>query len=172
MTRSPLTHVVIIALLGATSPESAWTQAVPACPTETTPQVVHLRTLERSLALRAGDLERLPRQRIQLDDRDGPALFEGVALRDVLRLAGVPVDSLRGPQAAMVVVAEARDGYRAAFSLAELDEGFSDRLFVLADRKNGAPIADGDGPFRVVGKGEGRRSRWIRQVHCLRVVRP
>jgi hypothetical protein len=85
-------------------------------------------------------------------------------------MAGVPVESLRGAQAATVVVAEAKDGYRAAYSLAVLDETFSGRLFILADRRGEAALGEGEGPFRVIAEGETRRSRCIREVRCLRVV--
>lgn len=130
----------------------------------------------RPITLGAADLERLPRRRVVVEDRDGPAEFEGVPLLEILKGAGVPVESLRGPQAATVVVAEASDGYRAAYSLGELDPSFSDRLFILADRRladsgAGEGLREGEGPFRVVAEGEARRSRWIRAVQCLRVVR-
>lgn len=144
------------------------------CPDAAPPSIVYVRgEVERSLDLSAEDLERLPRTRFRLEDGEGGAVaYEGVAMKDILAHAGVPMESLRGPQAATVVVAEARDGYRAVYALGELDESFSDRLVVLVDRKDGAALAEDEGPFRVVMRGERRRSRWIRQVSCLRVVRP
>jgi len=38
------------------------------------------------------------------------------------------------------VVAEAEDGYRVVFALAELDSGFLDSEVVVADTMDGAPI--------------------------------
>ena len=76
---------------------------------------------------------------------------------------------MRGPLASTVVVAEARDGYRAAYTLAELDPDFSGREIILADRKNGATLSPDEGPLRIFMLGETRRSRWPRQVHCLRI---
>jgi hypothetical protein len=135
------------------------------------PSLQILGDVAHPITLGIADLERLPRHRVQVEDRGGPAGFEGVPLLEILRVAGVPVESLRGAQAATVVIAVAHDGYRSAYSLAELDNTFSDRLFILADRREGAALGEGEGPFRVVAEGETRRSRWIREVQCLRVVR-
>jgi hypothetical protein len=124
----------------------------------------------RPMTFGAAELERLPRRRALVEDRNGPAEFEGVPLLEILRAAGLPVESLRGAQVATVVIAEARDGYRAAYSLGELDDAFSGRLFILADRRGGDVLGEDEGPFRVVAEGDTRRSRWIREVRCLRVV--
>ncbi len=169
--------------LALLSPDSGWSQQASVCPAVDGGRtdvdgggaaVVHVRgEVERALDLTVQELARLPRRQIRIEEDDGSvARYEGVALVDILARAGVPTESLRGPQAASVVVAEARDGYRAAFALAELDEAFSDRLIVLADRKDGDALSADEGPYRVVMRGERRHSRWIRQVTCLRVVRP
>ena len=65
--------------------------------------------------------------------------YEGVALEEILRKAGVPQgDALRGPAMAAYVVAEAADGYRVVFSLAELDAGIADSEVIVADTMDGA----------------------------------
>lgn len=174
MRRSMCRVCSILALIVLAASEPAWARQAAACPEGGREDVVYVRgEVERPLELTARELERLPRTRLRLEGRDGrPVEYEGVALLDLIAHAGVPTDRLRGPQAAAVVVAEARDGYRAVFALAELDEAFSDRLVVLVDRKDGAALAPEEGPFRVVMRGEQRHSRWIRQVSCLRVARP
>lgn len=97
--------------------------------------------------------------------------FSGVALGELLRLVDVPRgDSLRGPALATYVLIEAADGYRALFALAELDAGFTDRLFLLADRKDGAALTPKDGPFQLIVPDEKRPARWVRQVRRVRVV--
>jgi hypothetical protein len=101
-----------------------------------------------------------------------PATYEGVALADLLGLAGVTFgQTVRGPRLADVVVVEASDGYRVAFALAELDPGFTDRVVLLADRRDGQPFGKDDGPFRVIVPGEKRPARWIRQVTAIKLVR-
>jgi hypothetical protein len=60
-------------------------------------------------------------------------------------------------------VVKAADGYRAVYALPELDPSFTDRVILLADRRNGAPL-DAKAPFRVVVPGEKHEARWVRQV--------
>jgi hypothetical protein len=75
-----------------------------------------------------------------------------------------------GGNFARVVSVGARDGYRVAFALAELDPSLGNRTVVLADRCNGAPLSAEDGPWRLVVPGESRPARWIRQVDSIRVL--
>lgn len=162
--------LVVAALL----PAVAWGQDPSSCPSPTDAQSVYVLGVDGgAVSLGAPELEALPRAHAEVVRDDGGAdVYEGVTLAALLARVDVPMESLRGPQAATVVVAEARDGYRAAYALAELDASFSDRLVLLADRKNGEALGDAEGPFRIVMRGERRHSRWIRQVSCLRVVRP
>jgi len=167
--------VGVLVGLVLSAPGGASAQQPSSCPTpgQGSGAVLHLRgAVQEPLTLSAPELDRLPRERVRVEERDGGvAEYEGVLLAAILARAGVPTESLRGPQASTVVVAEALDGYRAAFALAELDAAFSDRRVLLVDRKNGAPLSAEEGPFRVVMEGERRHSRWIRQVVCLRVER-
>lgn len=100
------------------------------------------------------------------------ATWEGVPMIEILRAAGAPVDAeLRGGNLALVVRVSARDGYSAVFALAELDPKFRDDEVLLADRRDGAVIADEEGPFRLVAPGEKRQGRWVRQVDRIDVLR-
>lgn len=164
--------VVVLALVGARGGSAQQPSSCPA-PADGRAAVVYVRgAVPQALDLSAPELERMRRERVRVEERDGGvAEYEGVALAEVLALAGVEMGSLRGPQAATAVVAEARDGYRAVFALAELDASFSDRRILLVDRKNGGALPDSEGPFRIIMEGERRHSRWIRQVGCLRVER-
>jgi DMSO/TMAO reductase YedYZ molybdopterin-dependent catalytic subunit len=56
------------------------------------------------------------------------------------------------------------------FALPELDAAFTDRLVLLADRKNGEPLSSRDGPFQLVVPDEKRPARWVRQVRRIRVI--
>ncbi len=96
---------------------------------------------------------------------------EGVNLFALLQASkAVPTDPARGAQLAKVVVVGARDGYRVAFSLGELDPSLGNRAVVLTNRCNGAALDADDGPWRLVAPGESRPARWIRQVESIRVV--
>lgn len=127
----------------------------------------------RTLKLTAGDFSGLPRQTLHAKDRDGKeAEFEGVPLVAVLKAAGVKFGSdLRGPALANYLVVEAADGYRAVFSLPELDPDFTDHILLLADRRDGKPLGENEGPLRVVVLGEKRHTRWVRKVVALKVGR-
>jgi DMSO/TMAO reductase YedYZ molybdopterin-dependent catalytic subunit len=122
--------------------------------------------VERPQQWTMDDLATLPRHEIRARDRDGKeATFTGVALVDLLRLAGVPLgQELRGQHLATYLLIEAADGYRVVFALPELDPAFTDREVLLADRRDGQPLAAAEGPLRLVVPGEKRHARWIRQV--------
>jgi hypothetical protein len=144
------------------------------CP-EPTPKVILSvgGDVPRPLKLTTPEFTRLRRQTLRAKDRDGKeAEFEGVLLVAVLKEAGVKFGSdLRGPALANYLVVEAADGYRAVFSLPEVDPDYTDHIILLADRRDGKPLGREEGPLRVVVLGEKRHSRWVRQVIALTVGR-
>ena len=98
--------------------------------------------------------------------------YEGVLLEDLLRKAGVPqAENLRGAAMATYVLAEAADGYRVVFSLAELDSGILDSEVIVADTMDGAPLGAKQGPFRIVAPHEKRPARWVRMLKSITVER-
>jgi DMSO/TMAO reductase YedYZ molybdopterin-dependent catalytic subunit len=112
----------------------------------------------------------LKRLTLKVDDHGEPAVYEGVSLTEVLALAGAPVgEKMRGAQLSLVVVAKAADDYVVTYSLAELDPGFTDRVAILADRRDGKPLAENAAPFQIIVPGEKKHGRWIRQVVSLTV---
>jgi hypothetical protein len=95
-----------------------------------------------------------------------------VLLIDVLKNAGVPAgDALRGAELSRYIVVTGVDGYRAVFALAELDPAFTDHPALLADRRDGAALADNARPFVVVTPGDKRPTRWVRQAIRIDVQR-
>lgn len=129
--------------------------------------------VERPLKLSAIDLARLPHRTVRAKEHDGKeATFEGVELGEVLKLAGVKFgEAMRDKSLALFLVAEARDGYRAVFALPELDHAFTDRIILLADRRDGKPLAASEGLLRIVMPDEKRQARWVRQVNSLTIRR-
>ncbi|HXM48259.1 MAG TPA: hypothetical protein VN956_10340 [Pyrinomonadaceae bacterium] len=76
------------------------------------------------------------------------ASFDGIELADVLKLAGVKFgEQLRGKDLALFLVVGAVDGYHAVFALPELDHAFTDRIIILADRRDGNALAEKEGPL-------------------------
>jgi DMSO/TMAO reductase YedYZ molybdopterin-dependent catalytic subunit len=127
--------------------------------------------VKQELRLVAADLKAMPRVKLTAKDHDGVAReYEGVALPAILGKAGVPQGSeLRGKNMTLIVVAEASDGYRAAFSLAELDADFASAHVIVADMEDGKPLDAQHGPLRLVVPGDKRQSRWVRMLRILSV---
>jgi hypothetical protein len=109
---------------------------------------------------------KLPRQTVKASDPAGtPATYEGVSLAEVLKAAGVTMGKdLKGPLLANCLIVQAADGYRVVFSLPEIDPEMTDRVVLLADRKDGKPLDAKEGPYRLVVSHDKRHSRWVRQV--------
>jgi DMSO/TMAO reductase YedYZ molybdopterin-dependent catalytic subunit len=117
----------------------------------------------------AADLAELPRVQVRATAHGTTASFSGVTVASVLRLAGVPIDSVRGGRAATYVVASAADGYRVVFSLAELAPDLTRRVVLLADERDGKALAGDEGPLRLVLPDDARPTRWVRQLTSLTV---
>ena len=78
---------------------------------------------------------------------------------------------LRGANVASYVVFSASDGYRAVFSLAELDPELTDSQVIVADRVDGNPLLADDGPLRIVAPKDLAGARSIRMLEKIEVVR-
>jgi len=114
------------------------------------------------------DLESLPRIKITTGTS---ATYEGVALGSLLAKAGVGFgETVRGKRMASYLLAEGADGYRVVIALPEIDPGFTDKQIVLAFLKDGKPLDDKEGPYRIVIPAEKRMARWVRQVTTLKIV--
>jgi DMSO/TMAO reductase YedYZ molybdopterin-dependent catalytic subunit len=129
--------------------------------------------VEHPLKLMAADMSKLPRRTVRAKDHDGKETsFEGVELGEVLKLAGVKFgEQMKGKSLALFLVADAADNYRAVFALPELDHAFTDRVILLADKRDGKPLAASEGPLRIVVPDEKRTARWVRQLGSLTIRR-
>jgi DMSO/TMAO reductase YedYZ molybdopterin-dependent catalytic subunit len=142
-----------------------------------TPAAAELRingAVTTPLVLTVADLKSMPRKKLSVVNPHDKKTenYEGVLLEELLRKAGVPQgESLRGPAMASYVLAEAGDGYRVVFSLAELDSGIVNSEVMVADTMDGAPLGDKAGPFRLVAPHEKRPARWVRMLKSITVVR-
>jgi DMSO/TMAO reductase YedYZ molybdopterin-dependent catalytic subunit len=126
------------------------------------------------LTLTVADLKAMPRKALTVVNPHDKKTekYEGVALEEILRKAGAPQgEALRVTSMATCVLAEAADGYRVVFSLAELDSGIADSEVIVADTMDGSPLGDKLGPFRLVAPHEKRPARWVRMLKALTVVR-
>jgi DMSO/TMAO reductase YedYZ molybdopterin-dependent catalytic subunit len=121
------------------------------------------------LELKLSDLQQFPQATVVRKDKDGKDhQYSGVILAAILQKAGVTLGKdLRGKNLTKYVKVEASDGYQVIFALAELDKDFTDRTIILASQVDGAPLAAGDGPFRIIVQEEKKPARCIKQVTAI-----
>lgn len=126
----------------------------------------------KQVALNRSDIDALPHVKVSAVEHGGaPVEFEGVSLRSVLEKGGVSFgESMKGKKLATCLLVEAADGYRAVIALPEMDPAFSDKQIVLAFLREGKPLGEKEGPYRVVIPDEKRMARWVRQVTTLKIV--
>ncbi|HXZ84872.1 MAG TPA: molybdopterin-binding protein [Myxococcota bacterium] len=126
----------------------------------------------KETALTLEQLSALPQVEIRVADPNGPEVaFRGPSLHELAIRAGAPAgDALRGRAMTLALLAQAPDGYRVAYTLAELDPSFGARNAIVALTQDGHPLSAHDGPLRVVVEGDQHRARWIRQLSELRLV--
>ena len=124
--------------------------------------------------LSEADLAKLPRVKAKVTIHDNPqAEYEGVRLSEVLQSQGVLLGKdLKGPRVANYLLLEAEDGYRVVLAIAEVDPATTDKLVLLADRKDGAALPEKEGPWRLVIPDEKRPARWIRMIKRISVHAP
>ncbi|MBK9216117.1 MAG: molybdopterin-dependent oxidoreductase [Chloracidobacterium sp.] len=117
-------------------------------------------------------IAKLTRVTLKVSDHGKPATFDGVVLADVLKLAGIEFgEALRGKRLTEYLVAEAADGYKAVYSLTELDDSFTDKKVILADRRDGKDLPENARNYQIVVEGDKRAGRWVRSVIKLRIVK-
>jgi DMSO/TMAO reductase YedYZ molybdopterin-dependent catalytic subunit len=127
--------------------------------------------LPASLPIDAATLARLPAANATLTAHGKSHQCSGVWLADLAAAAGLPAgEALRGPALMTLIIAEAADGYRVAFSLAEVDAKLGNHKVLLASACDGKPLTADDGPLRLVAPGEVRAARSVRQLRALKVL--
>ncbi len=96
--------------------------------------------------------------------------YEGVELGDLLLKYGAPMGKeLRGEAMGYYVVATGTDGYRAVFSLAEVDPSFHPGDVLVVDTMNGKALDARTGPLRLVATEDTRPARGVRNLVALEV---
>lgn len=122
----------------------------------------------KTTVLTRADIEALPHVKITTG---APTTFEGILLKALLEKAGVGFgETLKGKRLASCLLVEAADGYRVVIALPEIDPAFSDKQMVLAFLKDGKPLDEKEGPYRIVIPDEKRMARWVRQVTTFKIV--
>jgi hypothetical protein len=150
-------------------------QKASAQPSAPVPQLKIGGAVSTPLSLTVADLKILPRTTLHVTNphENKSETYEGVLLEELLQRAGAPHgDQLRGKLMTTFVIAEAEDGYKVVFALAELDSGITNSEVLVADTVDGAPIDAKRGPFRLVAPHDKRPARWVRMLKSITVSAP
>jgi DMSO/TMAO reductase YedYZ molybdopterin-dependent catalytic subunit len=176
---SSLAVLVLIGALGLVDHIAAQTQA-PTHPTspaassaQTGPSTLLITgAVAQDLKPSLNDLKKFPRKSVTTKGHDDQMhQYDGVPIQELLAKAGVPQGSaLRGKSMALAVVAEGSDGYRAVFSVAELDDDFASEAVLVVDSIDGQPLSPDQGPLRLIVPGDKRQARSVRMLKSLTVV--
>ena len=125
----------------------------------------------KQVVLARADIEAMAHVKVMTVAAGASTTFEGVPLKAVLEKAGVGFgENLKGKRMASCLLVEAADGYRVVIALPEIDPAFTGKQIVLAFLKDGKPLDEKEGPYRIVIPDEKRMARWVRQVTTLKMV--
>ncbi len=94
--------------------------------------------------------------------------YAGVPLIDLVTKLGV-ASQPHGKDLAIYLEAIGSDGYKAVYSVGEVNPDVHDGTVLVADSEDGKPIAT-DGPLKLVATGEKRPARWVRNLVGVRVL--
>ncbi|MGC2764361.1 MAG: carboxypeptidase regulatory-like domain-containing protein [Candidatus Acidiferrum sp.] len=120
--------------------------------------------------IRLAELKAMPRKTVAVHNPHANAdeTYEGVALADLLTKYGAPLGSaLRGAALGYYVVGTGADGYKAVYSLAEVDPSFHGGDVLVVDTMDGKPLDARSGPLRLVSTEEQRPARGVRNLVAL-----
>lgn len=153
----------LVASFGAAAPVFA----------QTTPAPLVLTVAGKpAITFSASALAKAPRQTVRTTDRDGqPHTYAGIPLHQLLADAGVRMDC-RGDAISQVVSVRSQDGFRAVLSIAEVSPELAPQVVLLADSRDGQPLATTSGPWQLIVPGDRKPTRWVRQVQQLSVGLP
>lgn len=133
------------------------------------------------MTLTMDDIKRLPEKHIddvRSIEQDGrreekTRRYVGVLLKDVLDRAKLIETQPRGLRRS-VVIATARDGYRAVFSWAELYLSPIGEGALIAYERDGAPLPDGEGPLALISLKDTnpgpRHVKWLQSLEVRLVA--
>ena len=125
----------------------------------------------QTLTLSRADLSAMPHVGFTFSAHGQLHAYEGVPLIDLLARVGAPTGKALGGKAlAQAVRTTSADGYQVVFGLGETDPGTRPNRIIVADRADGAPLGDKDGPFRLVVEGDLRPARGARMLTRIDVI--
>jgi hypothetical protein len=160
----PAAFLLLIGI-GATT---AWAQQ----PAAASPQTLTVQTKEKSEAIPADAFKGMPHKVVAVrnEHTNADEKYSGVLVSDLLARVDAPLGRLlHGKALALYVVAEGTDGYKAVYSLAEIDPSFHSGEVIVADLLNGQSLGK-DGPYKLVNTEDKHPARWVRNLASLSVL--
>lgn len=125
----------------------------------------------KPVVLTQQDLTKMPRLSVAITEHGGAkVIYEGVLLRDVMTRAGIPMDKVKGKALASYILAKARDSYRVVYTLGEIASNLGNEAILVADWRDGKPLAGNMGPFRIVCAHDKEGARSIRMLESLELI--
>ncbi len=170
----PLLLLAQLALLAVSADPASAQGAPPAgAAAATSAGLVVRRSDGTTTTLTLAQIAALPHQTVTATVRGTTSQFSGVPLTAILTAAAVgQVDSIGGLRMRLIVLVTGADGYRVAFSLAELDRTIGRRQALVVDKVDGAPVRGDDGPLRLIVPEDARPARWVRSILRIDVIYP
>jgi hypothetical protein len=95
-------------------------------------------------------------------------IYSGVPLIDLLTRLGVPAKPM-GKDMGFYLVAVGSDGYKAVYSVAEINPDVHDATVIVADTEDGKVLQTA-GPLELIATGDKRPARWVRNLVAVRVL--
>jgi molybdate transport system substrate-binding protein len=128
------------------------------------PYKLTVESLKRDFAAQTLDVKYLS------GENEVSASFTGAYLRDIIDAAQVNLNAdVRNDKLSLFIVATATDGYQAIIAYAEIDPDFGNQPILVAYEQDGKPIADTQGPIRLIVPGDKRGGRYVSGVISLEV---
>lgn len=141
-------------------------------PPEVAPAVLTIQSGTKTEAIPAEAFAKLPHKTLTVFNAHSKMseTYSGVPLAALLAMIDAPMGSqLHGKALATYIVAQGSDGYRAVYSLAEVDPAFHSGEVIVADTLGGKPLGK-DGPYKLVNSEDKRPARWVRNLVLITVT--
>ena len=115
-------------------------------------------------------LAALPHETVTVFDKHAKVNqnYSGVPLMELLTRLGVS-DKTHGKDLRFYLVVEGADGFKAVYSVAEVNPNAHDGTVIVADAVDGKPLLT-TGPLELIASGDKQPARWVRNLAVIRVL--
>jgi hypothetical protein len=124
---------------------------------------------DKSATRTAATLAALPHVTVTVHNEHTKAdeTYSGVPVIALLTPLGV-TDKPHGKDLRLYIAAVGSDGYEAVYAIGEVTPDVGASTIIVADTENGKPLS-ADGPLKLIGTGDKRPARWVRNLVAIKV---